>query len=74
MSIKVGNIILEQVLPQEIEKRSFEIITEELGNRKFPEDQEPIIKRCIHTAADFDYADTLCFSDGVGKSFTKSLL
>lgn len=67
MSIKVGNIILEQVLPQEIENRSFEIITEELGNRKFPEDQEPIIKRCIHTAADFDYADTLCFSDGVVK-------
>ena len=24
-----------------------------------------IIKRCIHTSADFDYADNLCFSDGV---------
>ena len=51
------------MLPAEIEKRSFEIITEELGNRTFPVDQEPIIKRCIHTSADFDYADNLCFSE-----------
>ncbi len=56
-------IELEKVLPAEIEKRSFEIITEELGNRTFPADQEPIIKRCIHTSADFDYADNLCFSE-----------
>ena len=48
-----------------IEKRSFELITEELGERTFPEEQEPIIKRCIHTSADFDYADNLCFSEGV---------
>lgn len=56
-------IELEKVLPAEIEKRSFEIITEELGNRTFSADQEPIIKRCIHTSADFDYADNLCFSE-----------
>ena len=41
-------IELENVLPREIEKRSFELITEELGERTFPEEQEPIIKRCIH--------------------------
>mgnify|MGYP000631344880 CR=1 FL=1 len=58
-------IELENVLPREIEKRSFELITEELGERTFPEEQEPIIKRCIHTSADFDYADNLCFSEGV---------
>ena len=56
-------ILLEQVLPRDIEKRSFEIITEELGNRKFPKEQESIIKRVIHTSADFDYADNLCFSE-----------
>lgn len=59
------NIRLEQVLPRDIEKRSFEIITEELGDRKFPEEQESIIKRVIHTSADFDYADNLCFSENV---------
>ena len=55
-------IELEQVSPHEIEKRSFEIITEELNGRTFPEDQELVVKRCIHTSADFDYADNLCFS------------
>lgn len=57
-------IELENVLPMEIEKRSFEIITEELGNRVFLPEQESIIKRVIHTTADFDYADQLCFSEG----------
>ena len=56
---------LEQVLPAEIEKRSFEIITEELGEKKLAPGTEPIVKRCIHTSADFDYADNRVFSDGV---------
>ncbi len=65
MSKKFGEIELEEVLPSEIERRSFEIITQELGNRTFPADIEPIVKRVIHTAADFDYADNLCFSENV---------
>ena len=56
---------LEQVLPAEIEKRSFEIITEELGDRKLDEKYAPIIKRVIHTTADFEYVDNLVFSQGV---------
>ena len=56
---------LENVLPMEIEKRSFEIITQELGGRKLDQDKELIIKRCIHTSADFEYADSLCFSPDV---------
>ena len=56
-------IELEQVSPHEIEKRSFEIITEELNGRTFPEDQELVVKRCIHTSADLDYADNLSFSE-----------
>lgn len=42
-------IKLQQVLPQEIEKRSFEIITEEFGRVKLDPLQAPIIKRAIHT-------------------------
>lgn len=53
------------VLPEEIEKRSFEMITEELGDRVLDKDKERIIKRVIHTTADFEYADTLTFSEGV---------
>ena len=60
-------IELENVKPREIETRSFEIITQELGGRKLPADQELIIKRCIHTSADFDYADNLCFSENAVK-------
>lgn len=57
-------IELENVEPRDIEARSFAIITEELGDRRLEPDQAPIIKRCIHTSADFDYADNLCFSEG----------
>lgn len=55
---------LENVKPMDIEKRSFEIITEELGDKKLLPGTELIVKRCIHTSADFDYADNLCFSPG----------
>ena len=54
---------LEQVKPADIEKRSFEIITEELGDKILTPGTELIVKRCIHTSADFDYADNLVFSD-----------
>lgn len=53
---------IETYTPAEIEKRSFEIIEEELGRELDPV-QKPIIKRVIHTTADFSYADTLCFSE-----------
>ena len=42
-------IQLEQLTPEQIEQRSFEIITQELGGRTFDPLQEPIIKRVIHT-------------------------
>ena len=57
-------IELQRVAPAEIEARSMEIIGEELGDRVFPADQLPVIKRAIHTSADFDYADNLVFSPG----------
>ena len=57
------SIELEQILPKDIEKRSFEIITEELGDTKLLPGTEPIVKRCIHTSADFDYAQNLMFSE-----------
>lgn len=55
---------IERLLPEEIETRSFEIITEELRKRgiSLPEEQEMITKRVIHTSADFDYANTMTYS------------
>ncbi len=56
----------ETVKPAEIEKRSFEIITQELeaAGIRLDETLAPVIKRCIHTSADFEYAETLAFSEG----------
>jgi len=56
----------ENVRPDEIEKRSFEIITKELEDAgiHLNEEYSYIVKRCIHTSADFDYAATLAFSKG----------
>ena len=53
----------EIMKPMDIEKRSFEIITELLGERKLDPENELVIKRVIHTTADFDYADNLVFSE-----------
>lgn len=61
----MNKIKLENVLPEEIEKRSFEMIGEELGDIKLDALQEPIIKRVIHTTADFEYLERLCFSENV---------
>ncbi len=56
---------IEQLLPEEIEKRSFEIITMELAQQGIviPKEQEMVTKRVIHTSADFDYTKTLLFSE-----------
>ena len=56
---------LEYVLPGDIEKRSFEIISRELEERNIvlPKDQELVTKRVIHTSADFDYAETMTYSE-----------
>ena len=56
---------IEFVLPEEIEKRSFAIISEELQQRNIvlPKEEEMVTKRVIHTSADFEYADTLMYSE-----------
>ncbi len=54
---------IKNILPGDIEKRSFEIISEELGDIELDPCEEPIIKRVIHTSADFDYVKNLYFSE-----------
>lgn len=66
-------IELQKVLPTDIEKRSFEIITEELGDRQIPEELAPIVKRAIHTSADFDYYDNMKFSEDVVTKIAKAI-
>ncbi len=64
---------IEIVKPTEIEKRSMEIITGELNGRVWPEPEFSVIRRCIHTSADFDYADNLCFSDDAARQGVEAL-
>lgn len=64
---------IEYVKPSDIEKRSMEIITAELNGRTFPEPEFSIVKRCIHTSADFDYADNLYFSENSAKIAIEAL-
>ncbi len=52
--------------PMDIEKKSFEIITKELKeihNKNILPENELVVKRVIHTTADFEYADSLCISE-----------
>ena len=58
---------IRHVLPEDIEKTSFAIIEQELREkgREIPEEKKHVILRVIHTTADFEYLDTLQFSDGV---------
>lgn len=52
----------EMLKPMEIEARSFQIITELLGDVRLDPENEAVIKRVIHTTADFDYVRNLVFS------------
>lgn len=67
-------ITLQEVLPAEIEKRSFEIISREMGNVTLDPLQAPIIKRAIHTSADFDYLQNLVFSPGAVEKGMEAIL
>lgn len=53
---------MEHIQPMDIERRSFAIITDLLGDRRLDPENELVIKRVIHTTADFDYVDNLVFS------------
>ena len=65
--------MIDNIKPADIERRSFEIITEILGDRKFSPENAPVIKRAIHTTADFDYADNLVFSENAVKTGISAL-
>lgn len=66
---KISLDSIERLGPMEIERRSFEIITGESAGRIPDDERAMIIKRVVHTSADFDYIDNLYFSEGaVGRA------
>ena len=61
--------------PKDIEVRSFEMITEGLGNRAdhFPEQEKLIVKRLVHTTGDFEYADITEFHNDAVNSAIEAI-
>lgn len=55
---------LEIIAPGDIEARSMEIIQSEMGPHSYSPEQLPIVMRCVHTSADFDYVKNLKFTPG----------
>lgn len=59
---------IENILPADIERRSMEIIESEIGDMSaFSEHEKLIVKRCVHTTADFDYKRNLRFSENAAE-------
>lgn len=56
-----ADVILD---PLAIEAESFRIIDREAGPHGYDACQWPIVRRVIHTTADFDFLRTTCFSPG----------
>lgn len=65
--------MIEKIKPMDIETRSFEIISETLGDKKLDPENELVIKRAIHTTADFEYAENLLFSEGAVRKGIEAL-
>ncbi len=72
---KMAQVVLERIQaasglrPEEIETKSFEIISEETDLSDIPEERQPIVKRVIHTTADFEFKNSLVFHpDAVTKA------
>ncbi|MBQ7703171.1 MAG: precorrin-8X methylmutase [Firmicutes bacterium] len=64
-----------EVKPADIEKKSFEIISVELRDmgKSLDPRYEHIVKRCIHTSADFEYADSLYFTEDVDAKISEAI-
>lgn len=66
---------VQHTLPADIERTSMGIITGELARMglDIPEEHAPVVRRVIHTTADFDYARNLQFTPGAVQQGVKAL-
>ncbi|MDU6630481.1 MAG: precorrin-8X methylmutase, partial [Lachnoanaerobaculum sp.] len=60
-----------EVRPEDIEKKSFEILTSRMDENRlkfYSEDELLVVKRTIHTTADFDYQNNVIFQNNALKT------
>ena len=68
---------IEVVAPEKIEERSMEIITASMKPERlafYTEKELKVVKRCIHTSADFDYEDNMIFKNNAVESGMQAIL
>ena len=67
---------MKHTLPGDIERTSMSIIASELAARgiALPPEHEAVVKRVIHTTADFDYVHTMRFTPGAVERGQAALL
>lgn len=67
INTKLVQVVLERIkeavglTPQEIEKRSFEILSEEIDLSDVPPERLPVVQRVIHSTADVEFKSSLIF-------------
>ncbi|WP_022665996.1 precorrin-8X methylmutase [Desulfospira joergensenii] len=59
--------------PQEIEDLSFKIIQDEAGDHGFDDEKWPIVRRMIHTSADFEYIKSVRFNGNAVEKGIKAI-
>lgn len=60
-------------IPDKIEKKSFEIISSMADLSRFSESEKEVVKRVVHTTADFDFVDIIKFSENAVECGIKAL-
>jgi precorrin-8X/cobalt-precorrin-8 methylmutase len=76
---KLAQIVMDRIhaaigmTPQGIEKKSFEIISQELDLSDVPPERLPIVKRVIHATADLEFKHSLLFQADAIKTGLKAI-
>jgi precorrin-8X/cobalt-precorrin-8 methylmutase len=58
---------------EDVEERSLAIIDQEVGNHGFSDDEWEVVRRMVHTSADFSLMDQVKFSAGAVSAATRAL-
>ena len=67
------DIQLKSAAPADIERLSMETIAAEMPATDLTAEQLPVVMRCVHTSADFDYVKNLKFTENAVKRAVEAI-